>query len=87
MNDDSSTFEIPIISCQRLQPGIEIGFPDHDDEMQILSYSLPFCPEDVLNMCVDFCKKRTSRLPYSSGRHQRVRYTLKRKAMDRDGRR
>ena len=84
MNDDSSTFEIPDYIMSRLQPGIEIGFPDRDDEMQILSYSLPFCPEDVLNMCVDFLQKAHGLdLPYSiRDGINAVRYTLKRKAMD-----
>ena len=42
MNDDSSTFEIPDYIMSRLQPGIQIPFPDRQDEMRILSYSLPF---------------------------------------------
>jgi hypothetical protein len=84
MNDDSSTFEIPDYIMSRLQPGIEIGFPDRENEMRILSYSLPFCPEDVLLMCVDFLQKAHGLdLPYSiRDGINAVRYALKRKAMD-----
>lgn len=84
MNDDSSTFEIPDYIMSRLQPGIEIGFPERDDEMQILSYSLPFCPEDVLTMCVDFLQKAHELdLPYSiRDGINAIRYTLKRRVMD-----
>jgi MoxR-like ATPase len=84
MNDDSSTFEIPDYIMSRLQPGITVGFPDRHDEMKILSYSLPFCPEDVLNKCVDFLQKAHGLdLPYSvRDGINAVRYTLKQKAMD-----
>ena len=42
MNEDQSTFEIPDYIMSRLQPGIEVGFPDRDDEMKILSYNLKY---------------------------------------------
>jgi hypothetical protein len=57
MNEDSSTFEIPDYIMSRLQPGIALGFPTRDDEMQILSYNVPFTPEEVLTMCVDFLQR------------------------------
>ena len=84
MNDDSSTYEIPDYIMSRLQPGIEIGFPERHDEMKILAYNLPFCAEDVLNLCVDFLQKAHGfDLPYSvRDGINAVRYTLKRKAMD-----
>ena len=84
MNDDSSTFEIPDYIMSRLQPGIEIGFPDRENEMRILSYSLPFCAEDVLSMCVDFLQKAHGLdLPYSiRDGINAVRYALKRKDLD-----
>jgi MoxR-like ATPase len=84
MNDDSSTFEIPDYIMSRLQPGIAIGFPDRGDEMKILSYSLPFCGEEILNQCVEFLQKAHGLdLPYSvRDGINAIRYTLKQKKMD-----
>ncbi|MFW5960540.1 MAG: AAA family ATPase [Chitinivibrionales bacterium] len=84
MNEDESTFEIPDYIMSRLQPGIEVGFPDQEDEMRILSYSLPFSDKEVLSICVDFLQKAHSLdLPYSvrDGIHA-VSYTLKQKKAD-----
>lgn len=84
MNEDSSTFEIPDYIMSRLQPGIQIPFPGRDDELRILTYSLPFCTEDVLNMCVDYLQQaHTLDLPYSvrDGLNA-MRYTLKLKEVD-----
>jgi hypothetical protein len=79
MNDDSSTYEIPDYIMSRLQPGIEISFPDREDELQILSYNLPFCPEEILNMCVDYLQQAHGLdLPYSvRDGINAIRYTLK----------
>ncbi len=81
MNEDESTFEIPDYIMSRLQPGIEIGFPNKMDEMQILSYNLPFCDDEVLNICVEFLQKAHSLdLPYSiRDGINAIRYTLKQK--------
>jgi MoxR-like ATPase len=57
MNEDSSTFEIPDYIMSRLQPGIKIPFPEREDEMKILSYSLPFSSGEILDMCVDYLQK------------------------------
>ena len=66
MNEDSSTFEIPDYIMSRLQPGIQIPFPGREDEMNILSYSLPFSVTETLELCVDFLQKAHSLdLPYS----------------------
>jgi len=66
MNEDSSTFEIPDYIMSRLQPGIRIPFPDREDEMKILKYSLPFSNEQILDMCVDYLQKAHKLdLPYS----------------------
>jgi MoxR-like ATPase len=66
MNEDSSTFEIPDYIMSRLQPGIQIPFPDRSDELQILSYSLPFSSEEALELCVNYLQKAHSLdLPYS----------------------
>jgi MoxR-like ATPase len=81
MNGDSSTFEIPDYIMSRLQPGIEIGFPAREDELQILSYNLPFCSEEVLDICVEFLQKAHGLdLPYSvRDGINAIRYTLKKK--------
>jgi hypothetical protein len=66
MNEDSSTFEIPDYIMSRLQPGIRIPFPCREDEMKILSYSLPFSGDEIINMCVDYLQKAHKLdLPYS----------------------
>ncbi|MBD3421539.1 MAG: AAA domain-containing protein [Chitinivibrionales bacterium] len=79
MNEDSSTFEIPDYIMSRLQPGIEIGFPNRDDEIRILSYNLPFSSEDVLNLCVNYLQRAHGfDLPYSvRDGINAIRYTLK----------
>ena len=59
MNEDSSTFEIPDYIMSRLQPGIQIPFPNREDELKILQYNLPFSDEELLQMCVDFLQKLT----------------------------
>jgi hypothetical protein len=84
MNEDSSTFEIPDYIMSRLQPGIEIGFPSREDELQILSYNLPFCAAEVLDICVDFLQKAHGLdLPYSvRDGINAIRYTLKKKGLD-----
>ncbi len=66
MNEDSSTFEIPDYIMSRLQPGIQIPFPNRNDELTILSYSLPFSSSETLELCVDFLQKAHGLdLPYS----------------------
>ncbi len=84
MNEDSSTFEIPDYIMSRLQPGIEIGFPDRPDELAILSYNLPFCTEEVLDICVEFLQRAHGLdLPYSvRDGINAIRYTLKKKHDD-----
>jgi hypothetical protein len=79
MNEDSSTFEIPDYIMSRLQPGIRIPFPDREDEMKILTYSLPFSGEEILGMCVDYLQKAHKLdLPYSvRDGINIVRYSLK----------
>jgi hypothetical protein len=81
MNEDDSTFEIPDYIMSRLQPGIEVGFPNREDEMRILSYNLPFCEETILTMCVDFLQRAHGiDLPYSiRDGINAIRYTIKQK--------
>jgi MoxR-like ATPase len=87
MNDDSSTYEIPDYIMSRLQPGIEISFPEREDELQILSYNLPFCPDEILTMCVDYLQQAHGLdLPYSvRDGINAIRYTLKKKKNGADG--
>lgn len=81
MNEDSSTFEIPDYIMSRLQPGIELTFPDRDDEIRILSYNVPFCDEEVLDICVTFLQRaHRLDLPFSvRDGINAIRYTLKQK--------
>ena len=81
MNEDDSTFEIPDYIMSRLQPGIEVGFPEREEEMQILAYNLPFCEEEILTMCIDFLQQAHGLdLPYSiRDGINAIRYTLKQK--------
>ena len=82
MNEDASTFEIPDYIMSRLQPGITVPFPKREDELKILSYSVPFSDEETLDLCVDFLQKSHGLdLPYSiRDGINAIRYTLKRKA-------
>ena len=54
MNQDESTFEIPDYILSRLQPTLQLTFPNRADELAILKYHLPFCPEEMLAMTVEF---------------------------------
>lgn len=87
MNEDESTFEIPDYIMSRLQPGIEIGFPDRSDEMAILSYNVPYCTDEILTMCVNFLQQAHHfDLPYSvRDGINAIRYTLKQKQMNPEG--
>ncbi|UCE02704.1 MAG: AAA family ATPase [Candidatus Latescibacterota bacterium] len=57
MNEDESTFEIPDYILSRLQPTLEVQFPERDDEMAILEYHLPFAERDLLDLTVDFLQR------------------------------
>jgi len=57
MNQDESTFEIPDYILSRLQPTLQLSFPDREDEMAILEYHLPFCKAGMLGMTVDFLQR------------------------------
>ncbi len=82
MNDDASTFEVPDYMLSRIQPTIELGFPERAEELRILKYHLPFAPQEVLNLTVDFLQGGHEHgLPYSvRDGINIVRYTLKRRA-------
>jgi len=57
MNEDASTYEIPDYMLSRIQPTVEVAFPERDEEFQILKYHLPFAPEDILKLTVDFLQE------------------------------
>ena len=54
MNDDASTFELPEYIHSRLQPQIQLDFPDHDEERAILAENLPFADDAILDYVTDF---------------------------------
>ena len=58
MNDDASTYEVPDYIISRLQPMIQLEFPQKDEELAILKYNLNFAPDEILTMTVDFLQKR-----------------------------
>jgi MoxR-like ATPase len=57
MNQDESTYEIPDYILSRLQPTLQLGFPNKRDEMAILQYHLPFAEADMLAMTVEFLQQ------------------------------
>lgn len=54
MNQDDSTYEIPDYILSRLQPTLQVGFPNRQDELAILQYHLPFAEPQMLAMTVEF---------------------------------
>ncbi len=79
MNEDDSTFEIPDYIISRLQPSIRVGFPTREEELSILKYNIPFAPEEVLNLAVDFLQhSHELDLPHSiRDGINAIRYSLK----------
>ncbi len=80
MNEDQSTFEIPDYIQSRLQPTLQVPFPNRHDEMAILRYHLPFAEEELLKITVDFLQEaHRLELDFSTrdGIHI-IRYALKR---------
>ncbi len=57
MNQDDSTYEIPDYILSRLQPTLQLGFPNRRDELAILQYHLPFAEAEMLAMTVDFLQQ------------------------------
>jgi len=86
MNEDESTYQIPEYILSRLTPTLEIDFPDKQDELLILKYHLPFAPDDLLNLTVEFLQEAHSlKLDYSPRDGINiVRYALKRIAQDKN---
>lgn len=84
MNEDASTYEVPDYILSRLQPTLHLGFPRREDELAILRYHLPFAPEEMLSLTVNFLQEAHQlNLEFSArdGLHM-VQYSLKRLAQD-----
>jgi MoxR-like ATPase len=54
MNDDASTYELPDYIHSRLQPQIQLDFPEHEEEKAILAENLPFANDAILEYVTDF---------------------------------
>ncbi len=54
MNDDASTYELPEYIHSRLQPQIQLDFPEHDEEKAILAENLPFADDAILEYVTAF---------------------------------
>ena len=57
MNEDASTFDVPEYIHSRLQPQIQIDFPDRDEERAILQANLPFAKGPVLEYMAAFLQR------------------------------
>ena len=53
MNQDDSTYEIPDYILSRLQPTLQVGFPNRRDELAILQYHLPFAEPQMLSLTIE----------------------------------
>ena len=87
MNQDDSTYEIPDYILSRLQPTLQVGFPNRKDELAILEYHLPFAEADILELTVDFLQQAHSlKLDFSARDGINVlRYAIKRLAAQDSG--
>ncbi len=85
MNQDDSTYEIPDYILSRLQPTLQVGFPNRQDELAILQYHLPFAEAEVLALTVDFLQSaHAMKLDFSARDGINVlRYAIKRLSQDR----
>jgi len=54
MNEDSSTYEIPEYILSRLQPQVRVGFPNAEEEKQILRVNLPYADDELLGLVSEF---------------------------------
>ncbi len=86
MNEDESTYEVPDYILSRLQPTLSLGFPNRDDEMEILRYHLPFAKPELLAITVEFLQKAHElKLDFSPRDGiNLLRYAIKRMAQDPD---
>ena len=84
MNEDESTYEVPDYILSRLQPTLTLGFPNRDDEMEILKYHLPFAKTELLALTVEFLQQAHAlKLDFSPRDGiNLLRFALKRMAQD-----
>ena len=84
MNEDESTYEVPDYILSRLQPTLSLGFPNRDDEMEILKYHLPFAEAELLALTVEFLQQAHKlKLDFSPRDGLNIlRYAIKRMAQD-----
>ncbi len=84
MNQDESTYEVPDYILSRLQPTLQLGFPNRRDEMAILQYHLPFAADEMLAITVEFLQRSHElRLDFSPRDGiNLLRYAMKRLAQD-----
>lgn len=79
MNDDASTFEVPEYIDSRLKPVIRVEFPSREEEIDILGFSTPGAPKELIEYVADFLQKAHGQnLPFTSrdGAHI-ARYAMK----------
>lgn len=72
MNDDASCFELPEYIKSRLQPQIQLDFPDRSEERKILEQNLPYTSPVVLDYVADFLElahKEDDRFTVREGIH------------------
>jgi MoxR-like ATPase len=79
MNDDASTYEVPDYIIGRLQPMIEVDFPEREEELAILRYNVDFAPEKILELTVNFLQQSHQNDIHHSTRDgiNIIRYALK----------
>ena len=87
MNDDASTYEVPDYMISRIQPAVTVDFPEREEELRILKYHLPFAPDEILSMTVEFLEgARKSGLKHSTRDGINIaRYALKMRERRRGG--
>lgn len=67
MNDDASTYEIPEYIQSRLQPQIEVAFPNREEEMSILRFNVPQAKEELVEYVTEFLQRAHGvDLPFTS---------------------
>lgn len=67
MNDDASTYELPEYIQSRLQPQIEVTFPNREEEIEILKFNVPFAQDEILGYVADYLQKAHDvNLPFTS---------------------
>ena len=84
MNDDASTYELPDYIMSRLQPMIEISFPNKQEELKILKYNIPFAKKYLLDQTVNLLQsahRKDMDCTSRDGIHI-LRYSIKRLTAD-----